>query len=169
MVDEEDELQHQLDLLDEDDVKQGPIPTISLDVNNSSRSNSIALETRKHSVTAVEMTPVLGFKKTNKKKKFELPWGFLIVGWFLVIASILVAAWMVIEVAGQFGKEKATEWLTSISISLIQDILLTQPIKVILQSLIKGASSVFLITIHMLEVSRSKQKISLKTWLVTPH
>ncbi|XP_072035408.1 LOW QUALITY PROTEIN: polycystin-1-like protein 2 [Amphiura filiformis] len=134
-VDEEDELQRQLDLLEEEEMKQGPIPSVSLEVDNSSRTNStqsLPRENRNNSTATVDMAPVLGFKKKKKKKrKFELPWGFLIVGWILATLSILVSSWMVIEVAGTFGKQKATEWLTSMMISLIQDILLTQPLKVL--------------------------------------
>lgn len=130
MVDEEDELQRQLDLLEDDEIEQGPIPSVSLDVDKKN------LEPQ--SATAVQMEPVIGFKKTKKKKKkFELPWGFLIFGWILAVATILVASWMVIEVAGTFGKKKATEWLTSMLISLIQDILFTQPLKVSYFFLIK--------------------------------
>ncbi|XP_072167996.1 polycystin-1-like protein 2 [Diadema setosum] len=67
----------------------------------------------------------------KKKKKFELPWQCLYVGWILLAASVGVAFWLTVEVAGQFGKTKATEWLVSMCISLIQDIFLTQPLKVL--------------------------------------
>ena len=126
MVDEEDELQRQLDLLEDEEIEQGPIPSVSLNVDKKNSESE-----QSQSTTAVQMEPIIGYKKTKKKKKkFELPWGFLIFGWILAVATILVASWMVIEVAGTFGKKKATEWLTSMLISLIQDILFTQPLKV---------------------------------------
>ena len=132
-VDDQGELQHQLDLLDDEELNQDPIPSVSLSIDDDGRLVS-ARHVKISSVKGEpqnEMAPVLAFKRTKKKKKkFELPWGFLIFGWILAVVSILVAAWMVIEVAGTFGKQKATEWLTSMMISLVQDIFFTQPLKV---------------------------------------
>ncbi|XP_070579639.1 polycystin-1-related protein-like [Ptychodera flava] len=77
-------------------------------------------------------TPAAGFKKTRKKKKkFELPWGFIYVAWFLALVSMATAFVMTVEVAGQFGREKSQEWLKSMAFSIIQDVLITQPIKVL--------------------------------------
>ncbi|XP_038066719.1 polycystic kidney disease protein 1-like 2 [Patiria miniata] len=80
--------------------------------------------------------PVLGFKKTRRVRKgLELPWPLCCLAWLLVVASVAVAFWLTIEVAGQFGRTKATEWLTSMCFSLIQDIFFTQPFKVLLLAL----------------------------------
>ncbi|XP_063961569.1 polycystin family receptor for egg jelly-like [Lytechinus pictus] len=83
------------------------------------------------------LTTEAGYKRMQskppmrKKKKFELPWQCLYFGWALLMTSVGVAFWLTIEVAGQFGKTKATEWLVSMCISLIQDVFFTQPLKVL--------------------------------------
>lgn len=73
-------------------------------------------------------------KTTGKKKKskFMLPWPFQFVGWVAAFATIGTAFFFTIEVAGTFGVEKASEWLRTMVFSLTQDILFSQPIKVIL-------------------------------------
>ncbi|XP_071943837.1 polycystin family receptor for egg jelly-like [Antedon mediterranea] len=71
-------------------------------------------------------------KKTNKSKKRKpLPWWCLYVGWVLSFITIGIAMWLTIGVAANFGAEKAEQWLMSICVSLTQDILVSQPIKVI--------------------------------------
>ena len=78
-----------------------------------------------------DKTPIIAVKNTKKRKKgIELPWGCCVFAWLLVVASVGVAFWLTIEVAGQFGKDKSIEWLMSMCFSLAQDIFLNQPIKV---------------------------------------
>ncbi len=77
-----------------------------------------------------ELQLVAGVKTKKKKPKFMLPWGCQFIGWAVAFCTVGVAFWLTIEVAGQFGVEKATEWLTSMACSLVQDILFSQPIKV---------------------------------------
>ncbi|XP_041474499.1 uncharacterized protein LOC121423243 isoform X2 [Lytechinus variegatus] len=77
---------------------------------------------------------VAGLKKTDKKKKkekFALPWQCAFIGWIVGYGTVGVAFWLTVEVAGGFGPQKATEWLKSICFSLFQDILISQPIKVL--------------------------------------
>ncbi|XP_071797014.1 polycystin-1-like protein 2 isoform X2 [Asterias amurensis] len=79
-----------------------------------------------------DKTPIIAVKNTKKRKKgIELPWGCCVFAWLLVVASVGVAFWLTIEVAGQFGKDKSIEWLMSMCFSLAQDIFLNQPIKVL--------------------------------------
>ena len=80
-----------------------------------------------------EMKLVGGLKKTDKKKKktkFMLPWGCVFIGWGAGFIIVGYSFYLTIQVAGGFGKEKATEWLQTMICSLIQDILFSQPIKV---------------------------------------
>ena len=73
-----------------------------------------------------------GIKKTEKKKKakFMLPWQCFLIGWFAGLCTVGTAFYMTIQIAGQFGKEKATEWLQTMCCSLLQDIIFSQPLKV---------------------------------------
>ncbi|XP_038066995.1 uncharacterized protein LOC119737008 isoform X2 [Patiria miniata] len=77
------------------------------------------------------MKLVAGVKTKKKKPKFMLPWGCQFIGWVVAVGTVGVSFWLTIEVAGQFGPEKAAEWLSSIACSLVQDILFSQPIKVL--------------------------------------
>ncbi|XP_077979562.1 polycystin-1-like [Glandiceps talaboti] len=136
------ELEHQLQMLDveeEDQFLKENKPRPESMASHTSRPIS-RISTISYSGVSVNMEgaseymkkPVAGYKKIRKKKKkCELPWGFVYVAWFLAGASMAVAFVMTIEVAGQFGKEKSTEWLKSMAFSLIQDILISQPIKVL--------------------------------------
>ena len=67
-------------------------------------------------------------KKT--KKKFQLPWWFVYVGYGLALCTCGIAFWMTVEVAGQFGAKKSKEWLVSFCISVVQSIFLAEPLKV---------------------------------------
>ncbi|XP_033117714.1 uncharacterized protein LOC117117519, partial [Anneissia japonica] len=136
-MDGSDELKEQLDLLEAGSRMQSRAGTAKHGTTSrmSCVSNSgIDVMEAPEKSDVKEMKPVLGYKKTKKKKKDPnpLPWWFAIFGWILAWMTIGVAFWLTIEVAGGFGKEKATEWLTTIGISLVQDILVSQPIKVLM-------------------------------------
>ncbi|XP_022084984.1 uncharacterized protein LOC110976208 [Acanthaster planci] len=77
------------------------------------------------------MKLVAGVKTRKKKPKFMLPWGCQFIGWTVAVGTVGVSFWLTIEVAGQFGPEKAAEWLSSMACSLVQDIFFSQPIKVL--------------------------------------
>ncbi|XP_077863102.1 polycystin-1-like [Saccoglossus kowalevskii] len=143
------ELKNELTLLDADDFSGGFLK-VNLEEGRTLSASSARPVSRismvSNSSVAVDFTsadrdgylrkPVAGFKKTRKKKKkFELPWWFIYVGWFFAGASLAVAFMMTIEVAGQFGKEKSEEWLKSMVFSVLQDVLITQPIKVLFMAM----------------------------------
>lgn len=60
-----------------------------------------------------------------------LPHFFVYIAWSLCILSSLAAGTFIIFYSVQWGKEIANQWLTSALISVIQDIAVMQPIKVI--------------------------------------
>ena len=66
-----------------------------------------------------------------KEKKQKLPHWFIYIGWLGMIAVTFVSAFFVTFYGFQFGKEKATKWLISLVISFLQDVLISQPIKVL--------------------------------------
>lgn len=71
-----------------------------------------------------------------KRKKRKLPHWFVYVGWLALIAVTFVSAFFVTLYGFQFGKEKATQWLISLLISFVQDVFISQPIKVLFIALI---------------------------------
>ena len=64
------------------------------------------------------------------KKKFQLPWWFIYVGYGLALCTCGISFWMTVEVAGQFGAKKSKEWLFSFCISVVESIFISQPLKV---------------------------------------
>ena len=68
--------------------------------------------------------------KSKKKKPFYLPHWFLYIAWSLCILTILGCSFLLVSYGMSFGNNKSLQWLSSITFSLLQDILLIQPIKV---------------------------------------
>ena len=64
------------------------------------------------------------------KKKFTLPWIFTYVGWLLALAFIGVSVFFIWAYGIQFGQAKCTKWLSTLIISFIMSVFITQPIKV---------------------------------------
>jgi hypothetical protein len=64
-----------------------------------------------------------------------LPWWFVFIAWFLVIAASAAAGFFTILYGLQFGKRRQEQWLTALVISVFQDILVSQPIKIFALSL----------------------------------
>lgn len=68
-----------------------------------------------------------------KKKKTPgcLPHFFIYIGWTLCILTSLCAAAFTVFYSLMWGANTSNQWLTSIMVSFFQDVIITQPIKVI--------------------------------------
>lgn len=75
-------------------------------------------------------------KKKKKKKKKLFPYWFLYVGWAVCGFTCFVCAFFIVLYGLQFGKDKSAQWLSSMLISFFQDVLISQPIKVVAIALI---------------------------------
>ena len=71
-------------------------------------------------------------KKKKKKPKKALPYWYLYVGWVVCFLTCFVCAFFVVLYGFQFGKDKSAQWISSMLISFFQDVLISQPIKVII-------------------------------------
>ncbi|XP_013384714.1 uncharacterized protein LOC106154780 [Lingula anatina] len=71
-------------------------------------------------------------KKKEASKPLMLPWGFIIVGYVLVILSVAASGFFTLLYSLQWGKEKALDWLLSMFFSFTQSFIIIQPIKVVL-------------------------------------
>jgi len=69
-------------------------------------------------------------KKTEKKVEFRFPWWFKIIAYLLSFAFAGVSLFFVVIKGIEFGQEKVTKWLTSLIISFLTSVLLTQPLQV---------------------------------------
>lgn len=75
-------------------------------------------------------------KGSDEPEGVNLPNGLrhyvIYIAWFLCILIILSSAFFTVFYSIFWGAEKSNEWLTSILVSLIQDIIIAQPIQVLL-------------------------------------
>ena len=68
-----------------------------------------------------------------KKKKFEIkfPWWFKIIAYIISFIFAAVSLFFVAIKGITFGNEKVAKWLTSVIISFVTSVLITQPLQVI--------------------------------------
>ena len=66
----------------------------------------------------------------------RIPHCCVYIAWFLSFGTIMTSAAFTFFYSLMWGKEKANQWLTSILVSLIQDIFAMQPIKVIIVAIV---------------------------------
>lgn len=72
---------------------------------------------------------------SRRRKQRNLPHWCVYIAWLGVFAVSFVTAFFVTLYGFQFGRAKASQWLASLLISLIQDIFISQPIKVLFVAL----------------------------------
>ncbi|XP_073691874.1 polycystin-1-like protein 2 [Garra rufa] len=60
-----------------------------------------------------------------------LPWWFVFVGWFLVLATSGVSAYFTMMYGLTYGKERSISWLISMVVSFFESLFITQPVKVL--------------------------------------
>ena len=66
--------------------------------------------------------------------KFALPHWFVYIAYVIAFLATCASASFVIMYGMEFGPEKSAQWLSSITISFVQDVLFTQPIKVFIMA-----------------------------------
>ena len=69
--------------------------------------------------------------KKKKKKKKLLPYWFLYIAWVICFLTCFVTSFFCVLYGLQFGKEKSAQWISSMLISFFQDVLISQPIKIL--------------------------------------
>jgi polycystin 1L2 len=72
-----------------------------------------------------------GLKK--KKREFKFPWWFKIIAYILSFSFAGVSLFFVVIKGIEFGQDKVTKWLSSLIISFLSSVLLTQPLQVFLE------------------------------------
>ena len=77
---------------------------------------------------------------TRRTSRFKgnnlLPYWFQYVGWFGVLISCITSATVTFLYAIEFGEDKTRKWLLSLAISLINDVFIAQPLKVLLVTVV---------------------------------
>ncbi|XP_019627679.1 PREDICTED: uncharacterized protein LOC109472382 isoform X5 [Branchiostoma belcheri] len=92
-----------------------------------------------------------------------LPWWFLFIAWFLVFAIVLLSALFTLLYGVQYGRRKAEAWLFSFLVSFLTDILIVQPLKVVLIVIF-----VRLICKNRTRRSKSQHRNALLQWTKLP-
>ena len=69
---------------------------------------------------------------SKKKRKCKLPHSFIYVAYTLAFLTSLTGAAFTMFYSMIWGKEKSNKWITSVIVSLVQDIFFVQPLKVII-------------------------------------
>ncbi len=81
-----------------------------------------------------------GDSPTRRTSRFKgnnlLPYWFQYVGWFGVLISCITSATVTFLYAIEFGEDKTRKWLLSLAISLINDVFIAQPLKVLLVTVV---------------------------------
>ena len=69
--------------------------------------------------------------KKAKKCKRRLPYWMKYFAWILLVLTSFTAAFFVVLYGFQFGKDKSAQWISSMMISFVQDVFVSQPIKIL--------------------------------------
>ncbi|XP_078688578.1 polycystin family receptor for egg jelly-like isoform X2 [Branchiostoma floridae x Branchiostoma belcheri] len=75
-------------------------------------------------------------KKKKTKKAFLLPWWCVYIGWFFVFSSCFVSAFFTILYGFEYGRQKAEAWLFTFLTSFFFDLVIMQPIKILLLGIV---------------------------------
>lgn len=70
-------------------------------------------------------------KPIKIKKKFKFPWWFKIIIYIICLIISGVSLFFIIVKGIEFGNEKVEKWVTSLFLSFLMSIFLTQPVKMI--------------------------------------
>ena len=73
------------------------------------------------------------------KKRFSLPWPFRILAWVLCVGLTGTSVFFVWAYGISFGNDKTYQWLASVIFSIFFDILVKEPVKVVVVSLCLSA------------------------------
>ncbi|XP_065671429.1 uncharacterized protein LOC100203937 isoform X14 [Hydra vulgaris] len=105
-------------------------------------------------------------KKAQVKKPFYFPHWFLYIAWIICIATILGLGYVILLYGMSFGNKKSLDWLASICLGLIHDIIVMQPIKIFVFSILAAFISKAIISKdrYMLYI-RGKMLACNENWL----
>lgn len=117
---------------DKNNITRLSINDVHTDVDRASFTDSPLLFDRRRSTT-YDIVPKSRFRRALLcfKKKITLPYYFVYVGWSLVFIFSTGSAAVVVLYGITFQNKKSLEWLFSSCVSFVQDVLVTQPLKVL--------------------------------------
>ena len=71
-------------------------------------------------------------KVNEKRRKIScvLPYWYIYVAWLGLCLTSVVCAFFVVLYGLQFGKDVTARWISSMTITFIQDVIISEPLKV---------------------------------------
>lgn len=103
-----------------------PVNIITVMIFRNIKRNPSPDSSKEMEVSPPQRKPTQGF----------LPPCFVVIGWFICLSASIASAIFAIFYSLQWGAEKANRWLLSVGVSLLQDILLTGPIIILVNTTI---------------------------------
>lgn len=94
------------------------------------KESRYTVKTEGNEVAKVDDVDLEAGEKKKAPAKFALPHWFVYVAYGIAFVATCTSSAFVIMYGMQFGAEKSAQWLLSMTVSFLQDVLLTQPIKV---------------------------------------
>ncbi|MBN3294620.1 PK1L2 protein, partial [Polypterus senegalus] len=91
-----------------------------------------------------------------------LPWWFVFIGWFLVLATSGVSAFFTMLYGLHYGKEGSIKWIISMAMSFFESLFITQPLKVL------GFAAFFALVLKKVDEEEEIGKNPLGETLATP-
>ncbi len=67
----------------------------------------------------------------KKKLEFKLPWWCKIVAYCIALGMIAVSAFFILIKGIEFGDEKVKRWISSLLMSFLSELFLTEPLKIV--------------------------------------
>lgn len=76
------------------------------------------------------------YMKSQTRTQCSLPYYFTYIAWFLCVSSAIISALFTVFYSLAWGGQKSARWLTSVFLSLTGDVAISQPVKIIIVSVI---------------------------------
>jgi hypothetical protein len=103
------------------------ISKINKILNENNLKNDLTIEEQGEEIKKVNDS---NNKKKFKLSEFKFPWWFKIFSYLISFVFASVSLFFVIVKGIEFGDEKVQKWLTSLLVSFLTSLLLTQPLQV---------------------------------------
>ena len=116
---------------DSDSVSSGTMSSSSSSEDSSDDESSAkesADESSEEEILEEEATTA---PRDTRKRRFSLPWFFQIIAWVLCIAITFSSLFFLWAYGISFGNDKTYQWLMSVLVSFWIDILVVEPLKVL--------------------------------------
>ncbi|XP_066568584.1 polycystin-1-like protein 2 [Amia ocellicauda] len=80
-----------------------------------------------------------------------LPWWFVFIGWFLVVATSGMSGFYTMLYGLKYGKDRSVSWLISMTVSFFESLFITQPLKVL------GFAAFFALVLKKVDVDEGSE------------